>query len=428
MTKNTVKTGLSNLSIVTVLALGGFASGCADDGGDGADSADSSTGGETDSGTDTATDSESTDSGMSDSSSSSDGGDGDGDTTETTGDGDSGSGDGDGDTTETTGDGDSGTGDGDGDTTETTGDGDSGTGDGDGDTSGDGDSGTGDGDSGTGDGDTTGMADNCGDGVLDEGEACDDGNAVDIDGCTSACEITPDVVAYWQFNEEDESNGIPDLTGNFDLDYVAGSTPGLSGGMVPGQGRDGAWYTYPGSTRHGEVEGKPLDNFSGTISGWLKAPNQGNSNFIMVYWQGEAGGNGWGTENETHLSIRDDNRFTFRRHNCQVESSTYTFTGTGWYHVAATWEQTGAPPNTQITCNLYIYNGTSTVESKSNSVAAPASAVVEDTMSYFGRSGSDADPRHFRGYVDELIVFDRDLSALELASLRAGQDSDLDFQ
>jgi cysteine-rich repeat protein len=417
MTKNTVKTGLSNLSIVTLLALGGFASGCADDGGDGADSADSAMDSETDSGNDEATDSESTDSGMSESES--DSGDGDGDTTETTGDGD-------GDTTETTGDGDSG--DGDGDTTETTGDGDSGDGDGDTtETTGDGDSTTGDGDSTTGDGDT-GMADNCGDGVLDEGEACDDGNDFDIDGCTSECEITPDVVAFWQFNEEDESNGIPDLTGDFDLDYVAGDTPGLSGGMAPSQGRGGAWYTYPGSTRHGDVEGKPLDNFSGTIAGWLKPPGAGNSDFILVYWQGEAGGNGWGGENETHLGIRDDNRFTFRRHNCQVDSSTYTFTGDGWYHVAATWEQTGQPPNAQITCRLNISNGTATVENQSNQVAAPQTSVTEDTTSYFGRSGSDADPRHFRGYVDELIVFDRDLSALELASLRAGQDSDLDFQ
>ena len=84
--------------------------------------------------------------------------------------GTTGDGDGDGDTT--------GDGDGDGDTTgDTTGDGDD---DGDGDTTGDGD--------GDGDGDTTG-GELCGNGVIDPGETCDDGNGQSDDGCASSCVI-----------------------------------------------------------------------------------------------------------------------------------------------------------------------------------------------------------------------------------------------
>lgn len=96
-------------------------------------------------------------------------------------------GDGDGDAS--TGDGDPTTGDGD----PTTGDGDPTTGDGD-PTTGDGDPTTGDGDPTTGDGDgdpTTGDGDGdepiCGDGTVDMGEECDDGNDINDDECTNEC-------------------------------------------------------------------------------------------------------------------------------------------------------------------------------------------------------------------------------------------------
>jgi cysteine-rich repeat protein len=98
-------------------------------------------------------------------------------TTET-GDGDGDSGDGDGDGS----DADQGDGDGDGDQ----GDGDGDQGDGDGD-QGDGD---GDGDQGDGDGDGDGDAAECGNGVLDPGEQCDDGtDNGDTFACLSDCTL-----------------------------------------------------------------------------------------------------------------------------------------------------------------------------------------------------------------------------------------------
>jgi cysteine-rich repeat protein len=75
-----------------------------------------------------------------------------------------------------------------------TGDGDPSTGDGDPST-GDGDPNTGDGDPTTGDGDpTTGDGDSqiCGDGIVDPGEECDDGNSNDGDGCSGNCTVESD--------------------------------------------------------------------------------------------------------------------------------------------------------------------------------------------------------------------------------------------
>ena len=64
------------------------------------------------------------------------------------------------------------------------GDGDSGSGDGDGD--GDGDSGSGDGD---GQNENPPPPPGCGDGMLDPGEACDDGNNIAGDGCSVLCQL-----------------------------------------------------------------------------------------------------------------------------------------------------------------------------------------------------------------------------------------------
>jgi cysteine-rich repeat protein len=85
--------------------------------------------------------------------------------------------------TDSFGDGDGDSGDGD------DGDGDGDSGDGDGDSGdGDGDSGDGDGDSGDGDGDEPAE---CGNGVVEGDEACDDGNAVNADVCTNGCAWGP---------------------------------------------------------------------------------------------------------------------------------------------------------------------------------------------------------------------------------------------
>src|SRR5512141_1780697 len=65
------------------------------------------------------------------------------------------------------------------------GDGDGAPGDGDG-TPGDGDGTPGDGDGTPGDGDGTPMM-MCGNGVVETGEECDDGNPSDTDACTNAC-------------------------------------------------------------------------------------------------------------------------------------------------------------------------------------------------------------------------------------------------
>ena len=72
-----------------------------------------------------------------------------------------------------------------------TGDGDGDPGDGDGDPGdGDGDPGDGDGDPGDGDpGDGDGDPSECGNGMVEEGEACDDGNEVEDDECTNACQL-----------------------------------------------------------------------------------------------------------------------------------------------------------------------------------------------------------------------------------------------
>jgi len=133
-------------------------------------------------------------------------GDGDGD--ETSGDGDPGDGDpGDGDPGD--GDGDPGDGDGDpGDGDGDPGDGDGDPGDGDGEPGdGDGDPGDGDGEPGDGDGEPQGI---CGNGVIEAGEACDDGNTENNDGCLASCEVSSCGDGYVNQGVEACDDGVND--------------------------------------------------------------------------------------------------------------------------------------------------------------------------------------------------------------------------
>lgn len=83
-----------------------------------------------------------------------------------------------------------------------------------------------------------GVAEGCGDGVVDPDEGCDDGNRVDGDGCSAACVATDFVV--W----EDEVSGTTD--GN---DIAATIAVDLDGNVVAvGTVRDTVYPPYYGST------------------------------------------------------------------------------------------------------------------------------------------------------------------------------------
>ena len=116
-----------------------------------------------------------------------------------TGDGDGDAGDGDGDpATDTDTETETDTGDGDGDPTTGDGDGDPTTGDGDGDPT-----------TGDGDGDEPPPAE-CGNGVVEDGEECDDGNDVDSDECTTACTAAAcgDGIVWEGMEECDDGNDV----------------------------------------------------------------------------------------------------------------------------------------------------------------------------------------------------------------------------
>ncbi len=98
----------------------------------------------------------------------------------------------------------------------------------------------------------------CGDGTLDEGEACDDGNQVEHDGCTNACQVPAGCLDYREFegasrnilNAQDEPR-ICDLESRGD-------------GFVPGR------YRFTGA--HGDqILDSPADRYRcGTNSpGWM---------------------------------------------------------------------------------------------------------------------------------------------------------------
>lgn len=67
----------------------------------------------------------------------------------------------------------------------------------------------------------------CGDGLLDAGEACDDGNGLPTDGCSAACQVEP---GHAFEGAPDGLGGVPDLISQEDLPLVIHAT-GNPGGV-----------------------------------------------------------------------------------------------------------------------------------------------------------------------------------------------------
>ena len=116
----------------------------------------------------------------------------------------------------------------------------------------------------------------CGDGYLDEGEQCDDGNNVDGDGCSAICEdekmegCTP---GYWRQEHHFDSYPAPYAPDTLFGDVFADAFPGLSlsvatrlkGGGLNALGRHAAAAVLnaaSGDVDYGATTGEVIDAFN----------------------------------------------------------------------------------------------------------------------------------------------------------------------
>ena len=100
------------------------------------------------------------------------------------------------------------------------------------------------------------ILEGCGDGVVDEGEECDDGNSIDNDECTNACGLPKCGDGVIQGSEEcDDGNSDPDdLCSNDCMSQEPGTTSGgtdtgtTTGGTTSGETETGGTGTGTGTT------------------------------------------------------------------------------------------------------------------------------------------------------------------------------------
>lgn len=117
-----------------------------------------------------------------------------------------------------------------------------------------------------------------------------------------------------------------------------------SGGKFGGGGVfDGSSYIIVS----GETPLKTENNY--TIACWVKTPAAFNTNYLIVY-EGETGGDGFGTEQESHLHITSNGTIGIRiedgSDDLQVESSVLSINT--WYHVVAVAKNLGSSPEVEL--------------------------------------------------------------------------------
>lgn len=219
---------------------------------------------------------------------------------------------------------------------------------------------------------------------------------------TSACPAT-DLVGYWPFNEGSGATAY-DATGNNNNGTITGATwsSGKFGNALSFDGVDDFVVIPDAATFRG--------NQNLTISLWVK-PTSGASQqkFITKSWDGNF--------KDWELSINPTNRLVWES---EISGSGYSETSPTdsllvpqWSHVAAVLNKTGD------SLTLYV-NGVQVVQDTTfgaNSDGTHASTINVGRRYY---SGVGTNTAYFPGEVDDIRIYNRALSAPEIASIYNG--------
>lgn len=211
-------------------------------------------------------------------------------------------------------------------------------------------------------------------------------------------------------------------------DYFSRDLLGL---WIMNEGAGSTIYDIGGLRHHGQLLGNvgwtassvgPVLNFPGDSGDYVTTTllqdlidNEDNFTLMVHFWSadssddrhimyiGESGGNGWGGEDEAHLSIADDGDIYATYTN--TEGSDTAPPNETWNTVVGTFRQGEA--------NLYVNGGF-----LDQHIAYTPTLTDGDVEALrFGRPGIDG--RYFPGMISHAAVYKRMLSAVEIAQLYA---------
>ena len=210
---------------------------------------------------------------------------------------------------------------------------------------------------------------------------------------------TNGLVGWWQF-DEDSGTSTADNSGNGDTGTLQNS-PTWTTGKYSGA------LDFSGTNQYVSVaDANFLDLTNGSVAAWIKRDTSGAWHSIVA-----KGGSNNNYDHNYGFEIRDTNVLLCAvgdgvsgGHAAVLNTTATISTGT-WYHVACTWDGS--------TMRIYINGAESVNGSQSGLVPAANTSPL-----YIGQFGGNTD--RFDGLIDDVRVYNRALSAQEVADLYTG--------
>jgi len=241
-------------------------------------------------------------------------------------------------------------------------------------------------------------------------------NEIKITGKTllSSSDCPSGMISYWMLDDASGTNAED----SFDSDNgTLINGPAWITGMVNGGLSFDGTNDYVITTSN---DLKTADDF--TISLWFKADNTSYAHHLV--WQGKNTGDGWGisgsgSEPEMHISLGDSSnhgdKLSFFLGDSASNSNNFLYYDTSfsdksnWHHVAAVVSNIGSNPKLDFYLDGVLL-GTDNTANLNN-----VNRSNWNTNLTLGKPGTSA--RYFDGSMDEVAIFNRDLSASEVKEL-----------
>lgn len=213
------------------------------------------------------------------------------------------------------------------------------------------------------------------------------------------------LIHHWKLNE---------LSGTVAEDH--GYTPAagtVSGATVAQVGRDGLCYDFDGTGDYVGGFGNNIglertDSF--TLAAWVNCTSTGTFEVIFGKRENSSPNVGWELGKNTDDTLRLDLCNNSTNNRLQV-SSTNVINGSVWRHVVATYDGTSDSDGV----NLYIDGVLETPSVDQNTLS---SSIATSNSFFIGTRDATSDgSREWTGLLDDLRIYNRELSAAEITTL-----------
>ncbi len=201
------------------------------------------------------------------------------------------------------------------------------------------------------------------------------------------------LVGAWNF-DEGEGNIAYDTSGN-------NNNGTLINGPLWVQGMIGKALLFDGSNDYVSIPAK-IFTYPMSIILWSKSDDVNDRHFV---YSSQGTGDGWGTENETHVSQSSSGNFSFfsKTNNIEhIRRNVSGFNTTSWHFLAI---------NLSSTYEFYVDNNL--VDSLT--ISGTPNFSNYGNFTYFGKPSSNL--RYTKGILDEIYIFNRVLSSQEISLL-----------